>query len=347
MKINFTLKRTKLHKIVDHLKSHKIAYTLVILLILVFCYVVVIKLSNDAQLQDLSGHDTLNNVLITFFILLLLVFLFQRLYKCRLVEIYTAFASIIALVFIYHQIQTTLITNSWQLVYNKTTHNAGKSKALENLAKRKEDLSEIDLSCMTMLGGTTTPTTVKECNGKETFLKDLDLSLTDKVNLQFADFSGTNLENAKFPKVNLKNAKFLSANLENAEFLSTNLTGVDFSDADLENAKFPKADLKNAKFPGTTLTGVDFSHADLENANFSGVDLKDANFSGAVLKGVNFSHANFENTDITFSDMVLGLGNANFSGAVLKGVNFSFTDLRNVDLSDATINNMKFYGATL
>ena len=160
----------------------------------------------------------------------------------------------------------------------KTTHNAGKQRALENLAKRKQDLHEIDLSCMTM-GLTTTPTTVEECKDKKTFLKGLDLSFStstskNKVSLKHADFSGTNLEDANFSHVDLEHANFSHANLEDANFSHANLEDANFSRANLEDVKFYGATLSKKPFKDI----VDYYHRFTTTQKpFIGTNLKDIN----------------------------------------------------------------------
>lgn len=109
------------------------------------------------------------------------------------------------------------------------------------------DLSNADLSAITLLNSDLRGANLSNANLSSAFLDDVDLS--------GADLTGVNLRWAGLKGVNLQRANLTGANLQGALLFRTKLDG----------AILTGADLRGAVTYLTDLTDVDISHAKLDN----------------------------------------------------------------------------------
>ena len=137
-------------------------------------------------------------------------------------------------------------------------YNIGLREALETLATRDIDLSEIYLP--------------------DAYLRE--------VSLPGAVLTGANLSDANLASANLSGAVLVAADLSDAVLWEANLSGALLVDADLSGANLWSADLS-----GAVLGSADLSGASLWRATLSDAVLWDADLSGAFLDFANLSGA--------------------------------------------------------
>lgn len=176
----------------------------------------------------------------------------------------------------------------------------------------------------------------------------------EKIDLSFANLSGSNLCDvnlsgaslvaAKFVEADLSRADLSGADIYQADFTGANLTDVNFTDAELKGTIFKKATLHNIDFlTASVFSEIDLTETSLDAIDFSKVNLKRFNFSKAHLTNVNFQGA-----DLSLSSFESAiLNNVHLSGANLSYVNFSNAGLENADLKNATITKGNFTEADL
>lgn len=183
--------------------------------------------------------------------------------------------------------ETTDTTNAWKVLNAIATGDVGKKTALELLYLAEEDLTNIDLSCVTMKGGW----------NEQEFTCDKPVQMRNLF--VFEGISKTDLSQVQTDEIVL--------NLSNADFSGTNLEASQFKNALLYGAVFVGANLESTDFEGATLIDVNFAYANLTNANLSYSSVVHANFTGTTLFETNISGVEFCGEGITPSECANGL----------------------------------------
>ena len=220
----------------------------------------------------------------------------------------------------------------------------------------KSDLSEIDLSGLTMSHLDFTDADLTGCNLEET-------------DLSSADLTGATLRKANLTGANLSSATLVACDLSQAILCKTQL-----QDANLDRATLRKANLQNGMLERVSANFADFVEADLTNALLRSGSFKRTDFSSTVLRAADFSNAvmsealveeargpgvNMQGADLT----ALHAGNApdftggNFQqvtasgsfweGARLDGADFRYSALNLADFTSASLVQAKLGAAEL
>lgn len=126
----------------------------------------------------------------------------------------------------------------------------------------------------------------------ETYQGALELAVSRRVSLLYADLKGSTL-----PGVSLEGADLRGADLSHASFQGASLRA-----ADLRSAWLFGADLR-----GASLAAADLRHAGLGMADLRHVDLRDARLVGADLRGVLLNGAKLEGAILDWRWSVVAL----------------------------------------
>lgn len=169
------------------------------------------------------------------------------------------------------------------------------------------------------------------------FVLDINLIISQELNLEKAFLSKADLAKTELKGVNLKEAKLMEANLTQADMRGAYLTGADLTYANLTKVNLADADLTRA-----TLTGTDLTQADMAKADMAGINLAEANLTGtnlaeASLAQANLTRANLAKADLAHADLKEAeLINTDLTGANLTGVSFIGANITGADLTGAT-----------
>lgn len=169
-----------------------------------------------------------------------------------------------------------------------------KSKQLLLLLQEDKDLSDINMSNLTLSGTEKNPIKIIGRFLKAKFRK----VAMDHVKIDRSNFSQADLRGARFYQVNFSNSVVKNVNFSAAEALQeVNLAGTDLSGScfsgvnlltvNLEQANLTSVDLSGAlgvnKIAGANLKGANLQKVDLRQVDFSEINLQDADLREAML----------------------------------------------------------------
>jgi uncharacterized protein YjbI with pentapeptide repeats len=223
------------------------------------------------------------------------------------------------------------VNRAWSLVAAakvEGTGNVGLIEALETLASRGIDLSQVKLPGAYLVrvrlrGAMLYMANLSEANLRRAVLNqaklgDADLRGADlhwadlsdadlvgadlrKASLVVADLRGANLIKAKLGDADLRGVDLIGAYLLGADLSDADLVGADLSDADLSNAKLGTVNLSEAKLVGADLRGADLSQVELLEA-----DLSEAKLDRVDLTGLRFCRTTMPDGSVCNRDCKVG-----------------------------------------
>ncbi|MCC5636061.1 pentapeptide repeat-containing protein [Nostoc sp. CHAB 5844] len=197
----------------------------------------------------------------------------------------------------------------------------GRISALQNLNKRKVDLSGVKVTNALL--------TKINLAGANLFNSDFSYANLTTANLNhaelsYANFLASQLSGIHMKKANLSSADLFGSDLKNADLTGANLMSANLISVDLRGAKLQDTQLQKAIYDYRTIFPADFSPQERgmrkveEKADLSGLDLREFNLSQYNLKDTNLAgtmlyNVNFKGTILT---------GANFKGAIINGADF-------------------------
>ena len=203
----------------------------------------------------------------------------------------------------YFQTTPSIRTLKEVLLDPKSSH-LDRVQALEALAREKEPLQGIDLSCQsigTRRADRENDGTQARCRARPQ-LQGVDLSRVNVPRPNDPLFVDGKFFPMGQPKLNLSNSSFAGADLFGAEFSSLDLSSTDFSGIAGIGIVFAESDLGGADFTEAFLSLADFRWANLSEANLSGANLQEADLQVAYLYDTNISGADLRNAKFGAND---------------------------------------------
>lgn len=222
-------------------------------------------------------------------------------------------------------------------------------KDREGWEEMKANLSDTDLSGLTLDGANLQCVNFSRASLRDTDMAGADLSWTTFINadmtgadLTDADFSGSWLNGANLRNARIRKTRFHEADMDKANMKNTYAAKSSFC-----KARLSRTCLSGAVFRNCTFAEAVFYYADLRQTDFSGNGLQNVKFAnadmaGTVFKNANLHWASFKNNDIAAADTK----NADMSGVIFEDTVASEKILSAFSLSDARIDGLDLQECT-
>lgn len=236
--------------------------------------------------------------------------------------------------------------------------------ALELLARRGRDLSEIDLQNAWLVGAKLPGVRFAFANLSNASLRCADLRGADMMDLRLyasLDLRGADLRRAQLDRSVLGGWNLEGADLRDATMRDSELHGAEFFDSDLRGADLSgsrgRPALAGARIDGRTMLPAEMEYlwkvtngraltligADLRQRPLPRAKLKDIDLSGADLTSADLRDADLRNTRLTGTSFV----GAILAGADLRGADVTGADFKAADLRYARVEGVDFSVASL